>query len=222
MTMYVVCFLAGVVLSGLSFISGLHRFSFFHHHHLLSRGGHAHHLFRGHAHQGHGPGHAQAQAQGQAHGQANAQGDGPTSTSTQTSSINLAAVTAFLAWFGGAGIVLMQTTVLNAEVTLFGSALIGIGGGALVNRFINTLARDDQPLLPASRVGLSAIVTSPVRAGGTGEIVYTLGGTRQTSGARCEDGSALRKGQTVIITRYEKGIAYVSTFEELSAITRES
>ena len=220
MTMYVVCFLAGVALSALSFISGLHHFSFFGHH-LFGRG-HAHHLFRGHAHQGHG--HAHVQAQAHAHGQANAnaQGDVPASATTHTSSINLAAMTAFLAWFGGAGIVLQQVTHWISGIVLVGSVLIGIAGGAVVNRFTNTLARDDQPLLPAVRVGLPATVTSPIRAGGTGEIVYALGGTRQTSGARCEDGAAVGKGQTVVITRYEKGIAYVSTFEELSAITRES
>jgi membrane protein implicated in regulation of membrane protease activity len=223
MTMYVVCFLAGVALSALSFISGLHHFSFFGHHHVLGRG-HAHHLFRGHAHQGHGHVQAQAHAHGQASAQANAnaQGDAPASASTHTSSINLAAMTAFLAWFGGAGIVLQQMTHWVSGIVMVSSVLIGIAGGAVVNRFTNTLAGDDQPLLPAVRVGLPATVTSPIRAGGTGEIVYALGGTRQTSGARCEDGAAIGKGQTVVITRYEKGIAYVSTFEELSAITRES
>jgi hypothetical protein len=214
MTMYVVCFLAGVALSALSFISGLHHFSFFHHHHLFSRGGHAHHLFRGHVHQGHGQAHG--------HAQANAQSDGPTAAAAHTSSINMAAITAFLAWFGGAGIVQLEMTHWASGIILVGSALTGVVGGAVVNRFINTLARDDQALLPVSRVGLSATVTSLIRAGGTGEIVYTLGGTRQTSGARCDDGTAIAKGQTVVITRYEKGIAYVSTFEELSAITRES
>jgi len=41
-------------------------------------------------------------------------------------------------------------------------------------------------------------------------------GTRRVCGARSEDGSAITKGTEVVVTRYEKGIAYVRLWSELS------
>jgi hypothetical protein len=41
-------------------------------------------------------------------------------------------------------------------------------------------------------------------------------GVRRCSGARSEDGAAIAKGAEVIVTRYEKGIAYVKRWEELA------
>ena len=49
----------------------------------------------------------------------------------------------------------------------------------------------------------------PIRAGGTGELIYSQEGTRRVAGARSEDGAAIPKGAEVVVTRYEKGIAYV-------------
>ena len=59
-------------------------------------------------------------------------------------------------------------------------------------------------------------VISPIRAGGTGEIIFSQEGTRHTCGARSEDGEALARGTEVIITRYEKGIAYVRRWDEMA------
>ena len=56
----------------------------------------------------------------------------------------------------------------------------------------------------------------PIRAGdGTGEIVFTHAGTRRVAGARSENGRAITKGTEVVVTRYEKGIAYVVTWSDL-------
>ena len=55
-----------------------------------------------------------------------------------------------------------------------------------------------------------------IREGGTGEIVYSQVGTRRVCGARSEDGSAIAKGTEVVVTRYEKGIAYVRLWSEMS------
>jgi hypothetical protein len=52
--------------------------------------------------------------------------------------------------------------------------------------------------------------------GGTGEIIYTQMGTRRVCGARSDDGSAVTKGTEVVVTRYEKGIAYVRLWSEMS------
>ena len=59
-------------------------------------------------------------------------------------------------------------------------------------------------------------IGSPIRAGGTGEIIFSQEGTRHTCGARSENGEALPRGTEVIITRYERGIAYVRHWEEMA------
>jgi hypothetical protein len=223
MTVYLVCFLAGLAFSALSLLSGLHGLTLFGHHFGL---GHGHGPGHGPAHV-HGSGHAQLPAHASSVGQTTSVPAGPsaevqTSSASHLSSLNMAAITAFLAWFGGAGVVLSQTTHWLAGVIAGGSAAVGLIGGSIVNRFINVLRRDEQQLLVVPRVGLVGRVTMPIREAGTGEIVYTLGGTRHADGARSEDGTPFTKGSEVVIVRYEKGIAYVSTFEKLSAITRES
>lgn len=216
MTVYLVCFLAGLGLSALSLLSGLHGLTLF-----------GHHFGFGHGH-GHGSAHGHVHGHVHGHGAPNGQQALPGATAahppvpSHLSSFNMAAITAFLAWFGGAGLVLTETTHWLGAVTVAGAAAVGVVGGSIVNRFINVLRRDEQQLEVVSRTGLVGRITSPIREGGTGEIVYTLGGTRHADGARSEDGSAVTKGSEVVIVRYEKGIAYVSTFEKLSAITRES
>ncbi len=66
-------------------------------------------------------------------------------------------------------------------------------------------------------MGALGRVVSPIREGGTGEIIFVNGERRMTSGARAEDGSAIAKGTEVVVTKYEKGIAYVRTWDEVNA-----
>jgi hypothetical protein len=47
-------------------------------------------------------------------------------------------------------------------------------------------------------------------------MVYTQMGTRRVCGARSDDGTAIAKGTEVVVTRYEKGIAYVRLWSEMS------
>jgi hypothetical protein len=46
-------------------------------------------------------------------------------------------------------------------------------------------------------------------------MIYSQEGTRRVAGARSENGAAIPKGAEVVVTRYEKGIAYVRPWEEL-------
>jgi len=59
-------------------------------------------------------------------------------------------------------------------------------------------------------------ISMPIREGGTGELIYSQAGTRRTCGARAEQGTAIAKGSEVVVTRYEKGIAYVRLFSEMA------
>ena len=69
--------------------------------------------------------------------------------------------------------------------------------------------------LPTSEMMRAARVTSSIREGGTGEIVFSMNGTRHVAAARSDTGQALGKGAEVVVVRSERGIAYVSTWEEL-------
>lgn len=132
---------------------------------------------------------------------------------------NFGTVAAFLAWFGGTGYLLHR--YYNVWfVTTFGVAtLSGVGGASAVFWFLaKVLMRKEAALDPADydMVGVLGHTSIPIRRGGTGEIVYSQGGTRRVAGARSEDGSAIPKGAEVVVTRYEKGIAYVRTWDELT------
>ena len=70
-------------------------------------------------------------------------------------------------------------------------------------------------------VGVLGKLSIPIRAGGTGELVYSQEGTRRVAGARSEDGAAIPKGVEVVVTRYEKGIAYVRVWDEYLALQGE-
>jgi hypothetical protein len=70
--------------------------------------------------------------------------------------------------------------------------------------------------------GVLGRLSVPIREGGTGELLYSQMGTRRVCGARSEDGSAIAKGSEVVVTRYEKGIAYVRLWSEMSGEENES
>jgi hypothetical protein len=130
---------------------------------------------------------------------------------------NFATVSAFLAWFGGTGYLLQRYYSVWFVVTLGVAGLSGIGGASVVFWFLaRVLMRREAALDPADydMVGVLGKLSLPIRAGGTGELIYSQEGTRRVAGARSEDGSAIPRGAEVIVTRYEKGIAYVRPWED--------
>src|SRR5438067_8927694 len=135
---------------------------------------------------------------------------------TRLSPFNFAAITAFLTWFGGTGIVPQQLTRLGAALLIAAATVVGVAGGSVINRFLRSLMRREKPLEASTIVGKVAQVTSSIRQGGTGEIVYSLHGTRHAEAARAESGASIDKGSQVVVVRHEKGIAYVNTWDELA------
>ncbi len=184
---YLVCFVVGVTLSVLSFLGG--SFHMPHVHVPVPHGG-AH--FAGGAHVGGG---------------------------AQMPFLNFGTITAFLAWFGGTGYLLTRYSSLVVAGVLMLAIAAGLAGALIVFWFLaKVLMRHDVELDPADyeRVGVLGRISSPIREGGTGEIIFSQEGTRQTCGARSENGEALSRGTEVIVTRYEKGIAYVRRWEEMA------
>ena len=65
-------------------------------------------------------------------------------------------------------------------------------------------------------VGVLGRVTCNIRPDGVGELIYVRDGVRKPAPARSEDGNEIPRGEEVIVTRYEKGIAYVRTWEAMT------
>jgi membrane protein implicated in regulation of membrane protease activity len=217
---YLICFVVGFTLSLMSFLSGGTRW----HLHLPHWHG-AHLNFGGHAPGAvnvpvaHGPG-VQAPAAGApVDGVAGAQGQMRTAGGAAVSPINFVTLTAFLAWFGGTGYLLTRYSTLIFVVGLGIALVVGLVGGSIVFLFLSkVLTSEEENLDPADyeMVGVLGRMSISIREGGTGEIIYSQAGTRRTCGARSENGAAIAKGEEVIVTRYEKGIAYVRPWKEMS------
>lgn len=146
-------------------------------------------------------------------------GGGTHNGHAHVSPFNASTLAAFLTWFGGAGYLLTRYSGLTAFTITAGAALAGIVGAGIV--FVG-LARVIVPRLTVMRQedfaleGVVARVTSTIQPGGTGEIVYTLGGTRHADGARSVNAELLEKGAEVVILRVDKGIAYVDRWSKFA------
>jgi hypothetical protein len=205
---YLICFAVGFCLSFFSFVFGGARAGRLHLPH-----------FHGHA----GSAHVSAAPVPAAHtpvpaGLAMSTGHAA-SQSVGVSPFNFVTLTAFLAWFGGTGYLLTRYSGVWVGFGLMAAIVSGLLGGGIVFLFLSkVLVSEDENMDSADyeMVGVLGRVCSAIRAGGTGELIYTQMGTRRVCGARGEDGSAISKGSEVVVTRYEKGIAYVRLFSELS------
>jgi hypothetical protein len=205
---YLICFLAGLTFSVLTFLAGAIHV----HIHLPF---HAHlPVHGGSVHVGHG-----------AHGPASGGGSGAAVKGgslrggTHVPWFNASTIMAFLAWFGGAGYILTRTSHLVAAISLGLSVLAGLAAGTIVYRFMLklTYAGDSLMLDEDYRIeGCVGTLSLPIRQQGTGEVIFSLGGVRRCAGARSEDGAAVEKGAEVVIERYEKGIAYVKRWEDFT------
>jgi hypothetical protein len=133
--------------------------------------------------------------------------------------LNPPSLAAFLAWFGGTGYLLTRFSTVWVGLSLLLAVVSGVVGGGIIFLFLTrVLISEEENMDPADyeMVGVLGRLCVSVREGGTGEILYSQAGTRRVCGARSEDGSAIAKGTEVVVTRYEKGIAYVRLWSEMS------
>jgi membrane protein implicated in regulation of membrane protease activity len=125
----------------------------------------------------------------------------------------------FLAWFGGTGYLLTRYQHLWMLAALVLSTLVGLAGASLIFLFVaKVLMAHDYSLDPLDyeMVGVLGKISSGVRANGTGEIIFEQEGCRKASAARSESGEQLTKGEEVVVTRYEGGIAYVRRWTDFA------
>ena len=182
---YLICFAVGFLFSLLSFVMGGL--------HLHGHWPHAHGIHLGH---GAGTGH-------------DAAGISP---------FNFFTIAVFLAWFGGTGYLVTRYSSVWFALGLLLSIAAGLVGAAIVFLFMSrVLVSPDENMNAADyeMVGVLGHTSLPIRENGTGEIIYSQQGTRRTCGARSEDGRGIEKGTEVVVTRYDKGLAYVKRWEEM-------
>ena len=183
-TIYLVCFIVGLVLSVLSVAGGFA------------------HLHIGHIHFGHT---AHAHTHSGTHG---------------LSSVNGFTITAFLCWFGGVGYLLDRYSIFITPLILLLSVLSGLIGATLLWAVLFKLLLPHERVLTSEETEMPGVighVSDSIRDnGGTGEIIFSQTGARRSTAARSEDGSPIQRGAEVIVIRYERGVAYVRPFDELS------
>lgn len=194
-TFYLICFVVGFAFIVLSLLGGAGR--------LGGHGGwHGHlHLHLHWPHSGHGAvPHAGV-------------------VGAQIPFFNFFSLMAFLTWFGGTGYLLAQYSSVWFLLALLVATASGLVGAAIIFWFLaKVLLAHETYLDPADfdLVGTLGRVSSPIRQGGTGEVIFSQAGTRKVSGARSEDGTAMARDTEVVITRYERGIAYVRRWDDLT------
>jgi hypothetical protein len=208
---YLICFAVGFCFSFFSFLFGSSRMGHLHLPHFHGHGG------PGHGHVGHAasPGHAAASGAPAA----DASGEHAHPAHSGVSPFNFVTLTAFLAWFGGTGYLLTRFSAIWVGAGLLFSVLGGLVGGGIIFLFLSrVLISREEFMDPADyeMVGVLGRICSPIRAGGTGELLYSQMGTRRVCGARSDDGTAIGKGTEVVVTRYERGLAYVRLWAEMS------
>ena len=133
--------------------------------------------------------------------------------------LNFGTLAAFLTWFGATGWLLVTLSSVWAFFALGIALAGGLVGATIIFLFLaKVLMRWEEEVEPedSEMVGVLGTLSVGIRPGGTGEIVFTQGGTRHCTAARSEDGAAVAKNTEVVVTRFDKGIAYVRRWEDLS------
>jgi hypothetical protein len=149
---------------------------------------------------------------------AHAHASSVTTAEPEISKLNFMTVTAFLAWFGGTGYLLARYAGLWVWFGFGVATVVGLAGASAVFWILGKLVAREYNLNPADydMMGVLGHVSSPVRQGGIGEMVFSQEGVRKAAPIRSEEGRPIEKGVEVVVTRFEKGVAYVRRWDELS------
>lgn len=191
---YLICFVLGL---SLTVLAALGAFTHLHFGHFHFHFGHA-------AHAGHAV-HAAAKS-----------GIGP---------INGFTIAAFLCWFGGCGFLLTRYGSFVGTFVLIFAVVAGLAGGALIFWFLTHVLLAHEHALTAAdteMLGVLGMVSSIIRPDGVGEIQFSQNGARRFAPARSEEGVAIPRDVEVVVMRYERGIAYVRPWEDVSSDWNET
>lgn len=134
------------------------------------------------------------------------------------SPFNLQVLAAFITFFGGVGYALSIAGPLWGPFVFLSAVGAGLLAGGGIFWFLAKVIYGGQTPVMRERdyelPGTIARVTSSIRAGGVGEIVFEKGGRQRVEGARLLGPGSVPQGTEVVIVRYEHGIAYVEPIDE--------
>ena len=135
--------------------------------------------------------------------------------------LNFSVILAFIAWFGGVGYLARNGAGWTAAISIVVAIVGGLGGAWLIYqifaRIIRPAGRTELDPRDFELQGKLARVTSSIRPGGTGEIVYEQSGARMVRAARSSTGVAIPRGVEVVVLRAEQGVGIVAPWNELYA-----
>lgn len=186
-SIYLTCFVLGLVLSLVAFATGVGHF-------------HIGHLHFGHGHLG--TGHVGKSGITRAHG---------------ISPFNAFTLLAFLCWFGGSGYLLHRYSGLITLVVLGFAVLCGIVGSSLIFGFLTrVLLPMERTLEPSDTemTGVTGKLSGGIPLNGVGEVIFSQNGSRRAASVRSDDGTPIERGTEVVVMRYERGIGYVRRWAE--------
>jgi membrane protein implicated in regulation of membrane protease activity len=95
---------------------------------------------------------------------------------------------------------------------------VGVIGAWFLAAFLRFLQAREKPLDPADYdlIGVLGQVSATIRKDGVGEMIYIRDGCRRSLPVRSEDAAEIKRGEEVVVTRFEKGIAFVRTWEAMT------
>jgi membrane protein implicated in regulation of membrane protease activity len=125
----------------------------------------------------------------------------------------------FLAWFGGTGYLLVHLRHVWVLAGLAISTVAGLVGAGIViviaTRYFMAHESSLDPM-DFEMVGVLGRVSGTIRSRGTGEIIFEQEGARKACPARSEDQQEVRRGEEVVVTRFDEGVAYVRRWSEMA------
>ena len=142
-----------------------------------------------------------------------------TGTRGGVSPVNGFTLTAFLCWFGGAGYLLERYGGFVTPAILGLAMLSGLAGGMLIFWFLAKVLAPHDKALTAEETEITGVigrVSGTIRGDGTGEILYSQSGARRSSPARSDNGLPIPRDTEVVVMRYERGVAYVRRWDDVS------
>jgi membrane protein implicated in regulation of membrane protease activity len=136
---------------------------------------------------------------------------------------SLGALLVLLTWLGGVTYILRSAADWPLIAALPVATLLGLGVAMVVQRAVRKLSDPAGSVLDPEHYRLPGTlgrVSSPIRAGGTGEVIYELGGVRQVVAARADGEQELPRGAEIVVLRVDRGTAIVDLFDPFTKLDR--
>ncbi len=132
--------------------------------------------------------------------------------------LNVSSIVAFITWFCGVTYLVRNGLGWFVWIAILLGLVFGLAGAWLIAWFLYSILLKNSPELnPADwdTVGQIGEVTSTIRQGGIGEMIYERHGSRHAIPARSKSGVGIDRATEVVILDIVKGVAIVQPWAEL-------